>query len=180
MKNYVVESMTSYMGKLEEARNSENDDIKRVKEEIDYYSQKLKSAEDKLSDTRNSIKTKHDARNKNESLSLKEDVNAKWTEALLLKFLRKEIQETVENFPWNEGSRFKITNLKSYADRLTLFASCENPNVSEEDAVEALTDCIINAFANCGIESSRDSVTVVDLREVGLTSQGDFCITLQF
>lgn len=53
----------------------EKHDIKRAKEEIDYYSQKLKSAEDKLSNTRNSVKAKHDAKEKNESLSLKEGLN---------------------------------------------------------------------------------------------------------
>lgn len=118
----------------------------------------------------------------NESLSLKEDVNAKWTQALLLKLLRKEIQETAENFPWDEGSRFKITNLEAHNDRLTLFASCENPKVSEKDkdAIKALEDCIINAFTDCGIKLSRDSITVRDLRDVGMTSRGDFCITLQF
>ena len=53
----------------------EKHDIKRAKEERDYYSQKVKSAEDRLSNIRNSVKDKRDAKKKNESLSLKEGLN---------------------------------------------------------------------------------------------------------
>lgn len=52
----------------------EKHDIKRAKEDRDYYSRGLKSAEDRLSNIKNSVKDKHNAKKKNESL-LKEDMN---------------------------------------------------------------------------------------------------------
>ncbi len=78
----------------------EKQEIRSARKDRDYAAQKLKSAEDRLSGIKNSVKAKHDAKKKNESLSLNEG-------AQHTKFMMKILQAVPEHL----DGRYKNINI---------------------------------------------------------------------